>query len=149
MKKKHTIEKITSTEIVWKSDEVNPTIEKKKKKIKKGKETKIITKVTECDSFFNFFKNYDNQNSCKKTKEEEDNEEDEEHEHDDNILEDELELGNQIRDEIIPYSIEYYLGIAGGDEMDCDMEDEEEEEDEPEEEKKAPLKGGKGKIQKH
>jgi len=57
--KKQTIQKIVSTEINWKSEEVNPTIEKKKKKIKKGKETKIITKVIEVDSFFNFFKSHE------------------------------------------------------------------------------------------
>jgi len=57
--KKSTIEKITSTNIEWKSDDVNPGLEKKKKKIKKGKETKTVIKVTEVPSFFSFFKSYD------------------------------------------------------------------------------------------
>jgi len=60
-----------------------------------------------------------------------------------------LEIANQIRDEIIPYAIEYYLNLVGGEDFD-DFEEDEEEEDEPEEVKKASLGGkGKGKLNKH
>jgi len=143
--KKSTIEKIVSTKINWKSEDLNPGIEKKKKKIKKGKETKVITKVSEVPSFFRFFKSYDIAELEKKDnkEKEKDKDDDEEGEEDEGmeILEDELDLGNQFRDEIIPYAIEYFLNVVGGEEdMDDDYEEEEEEE-EPEDKKK----GKKGK----
>ena len=54
-------------------------------------------------------------------------------------MNDELDNGNQFRDEIIPYAIEYYLDIVGGDEDGDEFEEEEEEE----EEKKPQKKGRK------
>lgn len=138
---KLSISKITSTKIEWKNEDLNPTIEKKKKKIKnKKKEVKIVTKVEEVPSFFNFFKDYDVSKINKEKKEEDDEEEEEEDELD--IIEEEYDLGLFIKEELIPYAIEYYLGIVkdeGEDGEDFeDFEDEEEEEEEP-----VPKKGGK------
>jgi len=58
---KQTISKIESTKIDWKSDDVNPTVEKKKKTVKNKKTgtTKPVVKIENVESFFNFFKNYD------------------------------------------------------------------------------------------
>ena len=79
---KSSVKKITATNIEWKSDDLNPSIEKKKKKIKKGKETKTITKVTDVPSFFNFFKSLDikdlqSKKGDNKDKKDDDNEDDE------------------------------------------------------------------------
>jgi nucleosome assembly protein 1-like 1 len=114
---KQTITKIVSTKINWKSEEVNPTVEKKTKKIKNKKkgDTKTVTKYEEVDSFFHFFKDYDINN-----KKEQDDDEDEEGEdmNEEEIIEEEHDLGLFIKEELIPYAIEYYLGVAGGDEFD-------------------------------
>merc|ERR1712151_1387234 len=92
-------EKIVSTEVTWKSDEMNPTIEKKQKKVKnkKTKETKTVTKTEEVSSFFSFFKSYDISNKTKDDKEEDEDEE--------------YEVGLFVKEELIPYSIEYYLDM--------------------------------------
>merc|ERR1712170_260169 len=101
--KKLTISKIVSSKIEWKSEDVNPTIEKKKKKIKKKKE-------------------------------EMEDDEDEEDEMD--IIEDEYDLGLSIKEEVIPYAIEYYLGVTKNeaeDEDDLEPLPEEGDEDDDEE----------------
>ena len=90
-----------------------------------------MTKVEEVPSFFNFFKEYDVAKINKDKKEEDDEEEEEEDELD--IIEEEYDLGLFIKEELIPYAIEYYLGIIkdeGEDEGDFeDFEDEEDEDD--------------------
>jgi len=134
---KLTISRIVSSKIDWKSEDLNPTVEKKKKKIKKKKEVKTVVKLEEVPSFFSFFKDYD-VSTTKKDKEEEDDEEEEEDEMD--IIEEEYDLGLFIKEELIPYAIEYYLGIVkdyAGDEF-----GEEDEPEEPEEEEEKPKKKG-------
>jgi len=106
-----------------------PQWKKRRKKSKKERKTKIITKVIECESFFNFFKSYDSKSKGKKTTEEEDDDEDEQA-NEGEILDEELELGNFLRDELVPYAVEYYLGLAGGDDFDGEMEEEEEDDEE-------------------
>lgn len=122
----NSIQKITSTEIQWKSEEANPTIEKKTKKVKnkKTKEVKSVTKTEEVPSFFSFFKSYDV--SDKENKKDGEEDEDEEDEFD--IINDEYEVALFIKEELIPYSIEYYLDLNKTD-MDGLEEDEEDEED--------------------
>jgi len=140
---KQTISKIISTKIQWKTEELNPTIEKKKKfvKNKKTKVKKEVTKVEEVPSFFTFFKDYDMLNAGKHDHDHDD--EEEEHEEDEgDIIEEEYDLGNFIKEELIPYAIEYYLGIVKDDEEGGEGEDFEDEEDE-EEEPVPKKKGGK------
>lgn len=141
---KLTISKIVSSKIEWKSEDLNPTIEKKKKKIKnKKKEVKTVTKVEEVPSFFNFFNDCDATLAKKEEKKEEDDE-DEEEEDELEVIEEEYDLGLFVKEELIPYAIEYYLGIIkdeyGGDDM--YGEDEDDDEDDDEEEVK-PKKGKK------
>lgn len=135
---KGSAEKIVSTSIEWKSEELNPGIEKKKKKIKKGKETKVITKVSEVPTFFGFFKSYDLKEMSKKENKEDD--EDMEEQDPEDILDEELETAEQFRDEIIPYAIEYYLDVVGGEDDDMDFEEEEEDEEEDPKHKKHKKK---------
>jgi nucleosome assembly protein 1-like 1 len=130
------ISKIVSTTIQWKNEDLNPTIEKKKKKLKKKNEIKTITKIEEIASFFNFFMNYEyDENKIKNTKknEEDMDEDDEEEEEEDmlEVMEDEYDLGLFLKDDFIPFALEYYLGInpeeAEDDGEDEELDDEEEE----------------------
>jgi len=127
------IKKIDSTNIVWKSEDVNPTIEKQKKNIKNKKSgtKKTVTKTVTVPSFFSFFKSYDMDN-IKKKEDVEENEDEEDEMGEDEIIEEEYELGLFIKEELIPYAIEYYLGVIndGDDYSDGEGEDFEDEEDE-------------------
>ena len=133
------IKEIKSDEINWKSDEVNPTIEIKQKKVKNKRTNKVktITKKEKVPSFFSSFKHFEKKEGENK---EDKDEEDEDEEGDDLTIEDEYDLALQFKEEIIPYAIEYYLGIAG-DEDDLGEEDEEDEEEEDDDKHKN--KGGK------
>ena len=132
------IKEIKSDEIDWKSDEMNPTIEIKQKKVKnkRTKKVKTITKKEKVPSFFSSFRHFEKKEGENKEKEEEDEDE----EGDELTIEDEYDLALQFKEEIIPYAIEYYLGIAG-DEDDLGEEDEEDEEEEDDDKHK--YKGGK------
>ena len=131
------IKEIKSDEINWKSDEVNPTIEIKQKKVKnkRTKMVKTITKKESVPSFFSSFRHFEKKEGDNKEAKD-DEEEDEEEEL---TIEDEYDLALQFKEEIIPYAIEYYLGIA----EDEDDLGEDEEEEEEEEEEKPKNKGGK------
>jgi len=127
------INKINSTKIVWKSEELNPTIEKKKKNIKNKKTgaKKTVTKVEEVPSFFKFFEDYD---VAKEKPKEEKEEDEEDEENDEGEIDDEYELGLFIKEELVPYAIEYYLGVVKEDDYDdCEEGCEDDEEDEEEE----------------
>lgn len=132
------IKEIKSDEIDWKSDSVNPTIELKQKKVKnkRTKQVKTITQKTKVPSFFSSFRHFEKKEGENK---EEKNEEDEVEEGEETTIEDEYDLALQFKEEIVPYAIEYYLGIAD-DEDDLGEEDEE---DEEEEDEKPKNKGGK------
>ena len=138
------IKEITSDEINWKSDDKNPTIELKQKKVKnkRTKQVKTITQRVKVPSFFSSFKHFEKKEGENK---DDKNEEDEDDEGEELTIEDEYDLALQFKEEIIPYAIEYYLGIAD-DEDDLGAEDEEEEVEEDEVEKqpknKGPKKGG-------
>lgn len=143
---KQNIKKIESSKIEWTSEENNPTIAKKKKKLKsknKPSEVKTVVKVEEVESFFNFFKDFSATDDCckdgqhqhrKKSKGEED--EDDMDEND--FIEEEYEKGIFIKDELIPYSLEYYLDLV--DEEDIDDDDFDEEDEEEDEEDSKPRK---------
>ena len=136
------IKEIKSDEIFWKNDQVNPTIElqTKKMKNKRTKYVKTVTKKVKVPSFFSSFKNF---KKGDKKKDEESEDDDEEDEGEDKLtIEDEYDLGLQIKEEIIPYAIEYYLGIVDDEEDGCE-EDEEGEDLEEEEDEKPKQKGPK------
>lgn len=140
------IKEIKSDEIQWKSEEVNPTIEIKQKKIKnkRTKQIKTVQKKEKIPSFFSSFRNFVKKDGDKSKAEEKDEDDDEE-EGDEMTIEDEYDQALQFKEEIIPYAIEYYLGIADDGEDDLGGEEDEEDEEEEEEEKpkpKGPKKGG-------
>lgn len=139
----HAINKIVSTKIEWANEDVNPTVAKKKKKVKsKGKgEVKTIVKLEECESFFNFFKDYNAEDL--KNKEIKEDAESEEEEDTNMYIEEEYDLGIFIKDELIPYSLEYYLDIVdeeGDEEMEEDEDDMDDGEDDGEDEPKPKKK---------
>lgn len=141
---KMTIKKIESSKIEWNSEELNPTVAKKKKKLKnknKPNEVKTIVKVEEVPSFFNFFKDYTaiegHSHKVHKKSDDEDEEEIDENE----FIDEEYELGIFFKDELIPYSLEYYLDIVDEDDDEEEEEDDEDEEDEDDDEgEKKPKK---------
>ena len=124
------IKTVTSTKIEWKSSEKNPTIELKKKKMKnkKTKAIKVVTKEIKVPSFFSCFKDFEKKTKEANKKEDEDEEENEEEE--DYDIEDDYDFGLLFKDEIIPFSIEYYLGIVEDDDKDgADNDDDDDDED--------------------
>lgn len=127
------ISKSEGTVIQWKKD--NPTVKKttKNQKNKRTGQTRTITKEVQLKSFFEIFSNYtDDEEKKGEEKHGKDNEE-EESSMDLYVLEDTL---NDFND-LMPYALEYYLGVAPADDDcddDCDdcEEDEEEEDDDDE-----------------
>jgi len=138
------IKEIKSDEIQWKSDDVNPTIEIKSKKIrnKRTKQIKTVQKKEKIPSFFSSFRNMVKKDDDKGKNEDKDDDDDEEAP-DEMTIEDEYDQALQFKEEIIPYAIEYYLGIAD-DEDDLGGEEDEEDEEEEEEEKPKQRGGKKG-----
>ena len=134
------IKEIKSDEIQWKSDAVNTTIEIKQKKVKnkRTKQVKTITKKEKIPSFFSSFKHFEKKDGD--NKDEKDEEDEDEEGGEELTIDDEYDMALQYKEEIIPYAIEYYLGIAD-DGDDLPEEDEEDEEEEPEE--KPKYKGNK------
>lgn len=100
-------------------------------------------KLEEVPSFFSFFKDYDVSKAAKK--ENKDAEEEEEDEDEMEIIEEEYDLGLFIKEELIPYAIEYYLGIIKDEYPGEEDEFGDDEEEESEEEEEKPRKGGRKK----
>jgi nucleosome assembly protein 1-like 1 len=124
MKDKNILEKTTGTNIDWK-DGCNPCLKKTKKK--KGK--KKVNVTVKCDSFFNFFNDIDpeTEKDKKDDKKEEKEEKEEDFEdvddEDDDLqdkLQEELELADQFKDDLVPLALEYYLGVIDAEDEDSD-----------------------------
>ena len=141
---KQNIKKIESSKIEWTSEEVNPTVERKKKKLKsknKSAEVKVVTKLEEVPSFFNFFKDYtanENPSHSHPHKKSDDGEEEEVDENE--FIDEEYELGLFIKDELIPYSLEYYLDLVEDEDDEEDEDDDDIDDEEDKEEEKKPKK---------
>jgi len=134
--------KIDGTDIKWKEGKniTRKTVTKKQRNKKTG-QTRNVTKEEDCDSFFKLFK------SCEHEEHEHDHdEEDDDHDHE---IFDHVEWAYSFFEEIIPYSLEYFLGVRkdfGGEGDDEDFEDEDDDGGSDDDEDDAPkrLKGGKG-----
>lgn len=116
----------TGTPIEWKEGK-NTTVKitKKTQKNKKTGQKRIIEKETKVESFFNFFSD-----SVATEAPEEDEEEKDENAMDTDRLNVDFDIARSFIDEVIPYSLEYFLGIKSGgegedEEMDIDDLDEE------------------------
>ena len=79
---------------------------KKKQKNKKTGQQRVVTRQVKAKSFFNFFRSVDltgaNPNPLEASEEEMKQREDIEHDY---------EIAGVIVDEVLPYSLEYFLGI--------------------------------------
>ncbi|CAM9017020.1 unnamed protein product [Wickerhamomyces anomalus] len=138
-------------EIQWISQEQNVTIsiERRKQRNKHTKQTRTIEKLTPTESFFNFF---DPPKAPQDKDDEDQDEQDQENEEDDDEEDEELEerlaldyqLGEEIKDKLIPRAVDWFTGSAVdygldgedegfGDEGDFDEEDEDDVDDDSEE----------------
>ena len=97
------------------------TIEKTQKNKKTGQK-RLVKKEVEEESFFNFFKN-SGPPGADKIEDEEDEEKAEEK------LQLDVDMGFIIKDDMIPYGLEYYLGVVRDNPDDDDEMDEEDEEE--------------------
>ncbi|CUM67167.1 uncharacterized protein PRCAT00004860001 [Priceomyces carsonii] len=120
-------------EINWSSKELNVTIniERRKQRNKTTKQTRTIEKLTPAESFFNFF---DPPKPPQPDVEEEEDEDEDEEEEDDleARLELDYQLGEEIKDRLIPRAIDWFTGDAvefGFPEEFEDGEEDDEEED--------------------
>lgn len=118
-------------EINWKSKEVNVTIniERRKQRNKNTKQTRTIEKLTPTESFFNFFD--PPKPPAAPTEEKDDEEEDEEDEEKAELrdrLEFDYQLGEEIKNKLIPRAIDWFTGDAVEYEFAEDFDEEEEEE---------------------
>jgi len=126
MSQQNIIESCEGTPITWMP---GCDVTKTKKKKGKGKNKKNVT--VKCDSFFNFFESIDvskaeDEGSVKKADSDEEDEGDEKAEQ----MDMDFELGNTIKDDLVPLALEYYLGVVEqGEDSDDDMDDDSDDED--------------------
>jgi len=138
--------KIDGTDIKWKDgkDLTKKTIQKKQKNKKTG-QTRTVNKIEDCDSFFNFFKSLDGKECDHKH-----DDEDEEEGCGEDALYENVETAYSVFEEVIPYSLEYFLGVRkdfggeGEDEEGFEDDGDDDEDDEPKPKKASakPPKGG-------
>lgn len=121
-------------EVNWKLREQNVTIniERRKQRNKTTKQTRTIEKLTPAESFFNFFD--PPKPPAQDEEEDEDDEEDEDEEDDlEARLELDYQLGEEIKDRLIPRAVDWFTGDAVEfgypDEFDDEEEFSDEEED--------------------
>ncbi|KRX10246.1 hypothetical protein PPERSA_00443 [Pseudocohnilembus persalinus] len=132
----------SGTEIQWKENK-NITVKqvKKTQKNKKSGAKRVVTKEVEDESFFNFFKDAEQG-------EQEPEEDDEEAMAQEEKLAIDFDIARVLIDEIIPYSLEYYLGVKTGEDYDnmdfgdedYDDEDEDDEDNQGQQNKKKTHK---------
>ena len=123
MKHKGVLEKTSSTEIKWKDNASNPTLKKQKKK-KKGKKVTVEVKA---DSFFDIFEEIDMNKIVKKDNKKADEDDDEEGDEVEELqmkLQGDLENADQLKDDLVPLALEYYLGVIENEEPDDDSDGE-------------------------
>jgi nucleosome assembly protein 1-like 1 len=130
-----------STPIEWVSKNLTLKEIKKKQKNKKTGQQRVVTKQVKAKSFFNFFSNIDLTNANPNPLEANEDETKLREE-----LEQDFEIGGVLVDEVLPYSLEYYLGVEheGDDAYEGEDEDEENSDDE-DDGKKKPKKDSKSK----
>lgn len=119
--------KTTGTPIEWKEGK-NTTVKitKKTQKNKKTGVKRVVERETKVESFFNFFSD-----SAPTDEPEEEDEEKDENAADSDRIGIDFDVARSLIDEVIPYSLEYFLGIKTGaddedDEVDMDDLDEDE-----------------------
>jgi len=135
MTKPNVVEKCVGTGIEWAAG-CDPTKEKKKKKVKQGGKNKTVTTQVKCDSFFNFFETVEAADMDKKKAPENSDDDDEENKLGEQMDHD-FDLGNDIKDDIVPLALEYYLGVIEKEEPEDSDEEDPEDDDSDDGEKKS------------
>lgn len=141
MKHQHSVDKAIGQSISWTA---GSDVTKTKKK--KGKGKKKVNVTVKCESFFNFFETVEASKDKKPMGPMGDDSEEEE-DPEAQQLEDDLDLGTTIRDDLVPLALEYYLGCVeqnegddDEDDMDDDDENDDSDDDKPKPKKAAPKK---------
>jgi len=117
MKEAENPTKSEGTEIEWNEGKnVTKKTVKKKQKNKKNGQQRVVTKEVDDESFFNFFKSISVDN------EDLDDLDDEEADYNQERMDIDYDISQVLMDEVIPYSLEYYLGIKAADDC-CEMND--------------------------
>lgn len=130
MKAQHSVDRAVGTTISWTA---GSDVTKTKKK--KGKGKKKVNVTVKCDSFFNFFETIEPSKDAVAHK----GESDEDDEDPEMVqLEDDLDLGTTIRDDLVPLALEYYLGVIEQPDGDSDDDGEDMGDDSDEDEKPKP-----------
>ena len=143
MTKPNVVEKCIGTPIEW-AVGCDPTKEKKKKKTKSGGKTKTTTTTVKCESFFNFFETVEAAElGTKPPGQEEDSEDDEENKIGEQ-MDQNFDMGNDIKDDIVPLALEYYLGVIEKEDSDDDEDGDSGSDSDEKPKNKKPKKGGKG-----
>lgn len=125
------------TKIEWKSPEHDLTnrVETKKQRNKNTNETRTIKRLVPTESFFNFF-------APPKAPEDEDEEDEEQLEEYEERLELDYQVGEDLKDRIIPHAVDFFTGKAlhyenpeawDDEDLDDDFEDEDDEDDDDDE----------------
>ena len=140
MTKPNVVEKCNGTTIEWAAG-TDPTKEKKKKKVKQSGKTKTVTTTVKCESFFNFFNTVEAAD-IKKVEAAGDDSDDSNNDIGEQMDHD-FDMGDDIKDDLVPLALEYFLGVIEKQEED-DEEDEDEDSEEEEKPKKKNKKGGAG-----
>lgn len=127
-----------ASEIHWQAGKnVTVVVETRKQRHKATNKTRVIKRTTPRESFFNFFKSVEEYVSVlggkgRSGEDDEDEEEDEE-EHEENMLADrarqEYEIGEHIKNEIVPRAIDWFTGEATADYGDEDYDDDEDDDE--------------------
>ncbi|KAE8223887.1 hypothetical protein CF319_g3146 [Tilletia indica] len=128
--------------ITWKEGkDLTHKIETKKQRNKNTNQTRTVKRTVPVESFFNFF------SPPKPPAEDEDIEDEEALEELDSRLELDYQIGEDLKDRIIPHAVDYFTGKAllhdGLDDFDDDeFDDEDDEDDEEEDEEDGPKRYG-------
>ena len=123
MTKPNVVEKCIGTPIEWAAGS-DHTKEKKKKKVKQNGKQKTVTTTVKCDSFFNFFETVEAAEVANSKPSEEDGSDDEDPENKiGEQMDHDFDMGNDIKDDIVPLALEYYLGVIEKEDEDSDDED--------------------------
>lgn len=144
MTKQNIIERCEGTVIVWKEGKnITEKKVKKKSKNKKNAAARTVTKTVEQESFFNYFKTIDMPDE-KDLKEEQDEEE----KTLGDKMDEDFDMGNEFKDQLIPLALEYYMEVIEDEEDDCDscegehQHDKDSDEDDEPKASKGKKKGG-------
>lgn len=138
--------KCEASPIEWVSKNLTVKHIKKKQKNKKTGQQRVVDKVVEAKSFFTFFRSLE----APEVNELEANEEQLQKREN---LDNDFELGGMLVDEVLPYSLEYFLGIEheGDEDYDEDLEEGEGSDDDGDKKSKSKDKSkekSKGKAKK-